>query len=538
MRSGKLLYCGLFFGLMLSLVNCAKRGTPSGGPQDETPPEIISSKPGNYSIDFDAKEITITFDEYVTLKELQKQLVVSPPLKNPPVISPQSGAAKRIKIEISDTLKENTTYLLNFGQSIVDHNEANPYPFYKYVFSTGDYIDSLELGGLIKDASQKEPDNFISVMLYEMDTAYTDSAVYRKQPTYITSTLDSAVNFNLTNLKEGTYRLIAMKDEASDNLFSPKTDKIGFISDPVELPTDSVYQLTLFREVPEFRLRRPVMVNKDKIAFGFEGDPEGMEIEILSQVPEDFQYTTIRDQEADSLNYYFNPIEADSLIFRVKKNEVIDTFTVRVRNLYRDSLQIEALTQGNLQLKDTFSLTSNIPMRAYDNEKVSIINKDSAQIDFELSLKEKKNHLQVLWDKIPGENYTISLLPGAISDFFGNQNDTLQYTATTKELGQLGTIRVKLENVSEYPVVIELTDNNNNVKQSKFVTGPLPGYTFANIDPGSYFLRVIHDSNGNRRWDTGNFLKGLQPEKISYYPEAIELRANWEIEQVFILDQE
>lgn len=536
MRSSRILYYSLFFGLMISLINCAKRGTPTGGPKDETPPEIEDTDPENYSLEFEDDEITITFNEFVSLKDAQKQLVVSPPLKYPPEVSPQGGASRDVTIKLLDTLRENTTYVFNFGQSIVDHNEGNPYPFYRYVFSTGSYIDSLELGGLIKDATQKEPDNYISVMLYEFDSTYSDSAVYRKQPTYITNTLDSAVDFRLTNLKKGKYRLIALKDEGSDNLFTPKTDKIGFIADTITIPTDTTYQITLFQEVPDFRVTRPSQLNKDKIAFGFEGDPTGMEIELLSDTPDDFRYTTIRQKDKDSINYYFTPFEADSLIFKVGKEKVIDTFTVRIRDLYRDSLEIQPVQKGSIQLNDTIRITGNIPLESYNKDNIQILNQDSTAVSFELDLNNKTNELRFLYPLEPGSKYNIAMYPGAVSDFFGKENDSLQFSINTKEIGQLGTIRVKLQNVDEYPVLLELTDNQDRVKQSMFIKEPRRSYDFINIDPGTYYMRIIHDTNGNGKWDTGNYLQMLQPEKISYYPEEIELRANWEIEQTFILD--
>ncbi|MBL7471938.1 Ig-like domain-containing protein [Robertkochia sediminum] len=537
MRSSKFLYYSLFFGLMFSLINCAKRSTPTGGPKDETPPEILSTNPDNYQVGFDGNKITLTFDELVKLNDLQKQLIVSPPLKNAPMVSPQGSANKKITIELLDTLKENTTYVLNFGQSIVDYNEGNPYPFYSYVFSTGSYIDSLELGGFVTDASQKEPDNFVSVMLYEMDTAYTDSAVFRKQPTYITNTLDSLTDFRLTNLKEGKYRLIAIKDENNDNLFSPKTDKIGFVADTILIPNDTIYELTLFREVPKFRATRPSLANKNKIVFGYEGRPEGMKIELLSDTPEDFRSVIIQDRETDTLNYYFTPFEADSLLFRVEKETIIDTFTVRLRELYNDTLQVTAVQSGNIQLTDTFAIAANTPLTSYEKELISILDQDSTAVDFSVLLEEQKNEMRLLWLLEPGSRYDIQLLPGAMTDLFEKQNDTLQYRISTKELGKLGTIRVKLQGVDSYPIVLQLTDQQNKVKASKVIREPLPGYNFSNIDPGNYMIRVIHDVNGNGKWDTGDFLEKRQPERISYYPEMIELRANWEIEQTFILGQ-
>ncbi|MEO1012987.1 MAG: Ig-like domain-containing protein, partial [Bacteroidota bacterium] len=240
----RLLVCFFLFCALFAFLQCARRGNPTGGPKDVEPPVLLRADPENMSINFDAKTIKLYFDEYVKLKDIQEQLIVSPPLKYPPEISPQSGADKVVEISIKDTLKENTTYTLNFGQGITDNNEGNPSSFLTYVFSTGDYIDSLTVSGVVKDAYNKEPDEFISVMLYKLDTAYTDSTIYQKPPNYITNTLDSTIIFTLKNLKEGKYALFGIKDEAKNNIFDQNSDKIAFIRDTVDLPTDSIYLLT------------------------------------------------------------------------------------------------------------------------------------------------------------------------------------------------------------------------------------------------------------------------------------------------------
>jgi hypothetical protein len=196
---------------ILLMWSCANRGRPSGGPLDLDPPVIEKVVPANYSTNFNADEIRIYFDEYVKIKDLQKQLIISPPLDNQPVVMPLGGASKYISIKIKDTLKPNTTYAFNFGESIVDNNEENPYPYYRYVFSTGNVIDSLSVQGYIEDALLKEPDAFVSVMLYEVDSMYSDSVVYKEKPRYITNTLDSLTSFKIENIKEGTYKLIALK---------------------------------------------------------------------------------------------------------------------------------------------------------------------------------------------------------------------------------------------------------------------------------------------------------------------------------------
>ncbi|WP_335966276.1 Ig-like domain-containing protein [Galbibacter sp. PAP.153] len=534
MKAKNLLILSLFFVLLTSLASCARRGTPEGGPKDITPPSITSSVPDNNTINFNAEKIRINFDEYIKLKDLQKQLIVSPPLEYQPYIYPQSGASKYLEIEIVDTLKENTTYVFNFGQSVVDNNEANPYSFFKYVFSTGDYIDSLELEGFVFDALQKKPENFISVMLYEVDTAYTDSVIYQKPPTYITNTLDSSTNFRLTNLKEGTYKLVAMKDESGNYKFDPKTDKIGYIDHFIKIPSDSIYGLNLFKEIPAYKAGRPSLIAKNKIFFGYEGDPEGMEIKLLTEKPADYDYRIFPDMETDTLNYFFTPFEADSLVFEVRKQEVIDTFTVRVKELYPDTLVVAQLNKS-FELNDSLKLHTSTPMETLNNEKISVMDKDSTALEFDTNLDRKKNILNIHWETQPDQKYRVTMLPGAITDFYGEESDTLTYGVSTKSLADLGSIRITLNNIEKYPVILQLTDNKGEVLYEQSIKEAKYGYEFRNINPATYLIRVIHDDNGNGKWDTGNYLKKIQPERISYYPDPVELRANWEIEQTFNL---
>ena len=153
------------------------------------------------------------------IKNLQRQLIISPPMDPAPEVTPLGTASKYITVKINDTLQENTTYAFNFGNSITDNNEENPYSYYKFVFSTGSYIDSLSITGQIKDATLRKPEDFVSVRLYEIDSAFNDSIVYNKLPQYVTNTLDSTTTFNLENLKAGKYMLLAIKDANEDNKF-------------------------------------------------------------------------------------------------------------------------------------------------------------------------------------------------------------------------------------------------------------------------------------------------------------------------------
>ena len=126
-----LLICSVF-------VQCARRGSPTGGPEDETPPVVLRADPPQRNVNFKQDRVRIYFDEYIKLEKLNEQLVVSPPLEQTAyVISPQSQAAKYIEIAFLDSLAPNTTYTFNFGESVIDNNEGNPFSFFSYVFSSG-----------------------------------------------------------------------------------------------------------------------------------------------------------------------------------------------------------------------------------------------------------------------------------------------------------------------------------------------------------------------------------------------------------------
>ena len=174
--------------LSILLTNCAKRGRPTGGPLDSIAPILVSANPAHKTINFKSKKIKIYFDEYIKLKNVNKQLVISPPQKIDPVIMPLGTASKLITIEILDTLDPNTTYAFNFGNSIVDNNEENELGNFKYVFSTGSYIDSLDLKGEVNDPVIKKSIKGIDVMLYEYNDEYTDSIIFKEKPRYIANT--------------------------------------------------------------------------------------------------------------------------------------------------------------------------------------------------------------------------------------------------------------------------------------------------------------------------------------------------------------
>jgi uncharacterized protein (DUF2141 family) len=495
-------------------------------------------EPENFTINFKAEKFRLYFDELIKLEDVQNQLVVSPPLKNAPEITPQGGPRKYIEVIIKDTLRENTTYTFNFGQSIVDNNEGNPNSFLTYVFSTGTYIDSLTLSGAVKDAFNKKADQFISVMLYEMDSTYTDSTIYRNPPNYIASTGDSLPLFQLNNLRAGKYALIALKDVNKNHLFNQKQDKIGFLEDTITIPTDSTYLLNLFLEEPDYSVSVPSYVAKNRIIFGYQGDGEDIQIETLTQLPDSVQTKILKDREKDTLNYWITPTDIDSIIFTIAntKLELIDTFTVKTRKLALDSLTLSSGVRGKFNFEDTFSLLANTPIVAVDTSKIGLVVSDSLLAPYSYVLDTVENKIDFDFDIEPNQRYRFSLLPGAVSDFFGIQNDSLDYVISTSGYADYGNLRMTLGGAVKYPLILQLTNEKGEL-QREIIAPESKIFEFSNLEPGNYVVRVIFDDNGNGKWDTGSYLKKLQPERISYYPDVIEVRANWELEQNFIISE-
>ncbi|MAX71577.1 MAG: hypothetical protein CMC76_10855 [Flavobacteriaceae bacterium] len=514
--------------IAITIASCANRGTPTGGEKDTDPPVIVRAVPENFSTNFKGNEIRIYFDEYVKIKDAQKQLIISPPMDTAPIITPMSTASKYITIKIEDTLIDNTTYAFNFGESIVDNNEENPYPYYRYVFSTGNTIDSLSVQGYVVDALQEQADPYVSVMLYEVDSTYKDSIVYKEKPRYITNTLDSLTTFSIENIKAGKYKLVALKDKNSNYKFDQKDDKIGFKEDYIDVPNDSLYKLTLFKEEVNYKAVKPKQAGETKIIFPYEGDYESIRIKVLGEKPEGYATRIVKDDKTDTLYYWYKPkFELDSTLFIVTNKTQVDTFNHRFRALEADSLEIKSITSGNVNYDQDFTLSATTPLSSIDTTKISIIDKDSLNVPYKVLYDSISNRYKFPVEKQEGQQYKVTMLPETFKDFYGGVNkDTLNFSFKTKMKSEYGNIRVNLRNAT-FPLIVQLTNDKGEVFYEKY-TAESPVVDFTNLPPKLYKLRVIHDTNGNGKYDTGNYLLGIQPERVSYSPPIEEVRSNFD----------
>jgi hypothetical protein len=522
--------------LLVIIVSCAKRGTITGGLKDTIAPALKISFPENFNTNFKGNEIKLVFDENVKLKNLNKQLVISPPMKYEPIISPTT-ATKSISIKIKDTLQANTTYSFNFGQSIADNNEGNPLNQFKYVFSTGNHIDSLALGGRIKDAYDIEVEPFVSVMLYEVNDSFKDSVIYKENPRYITNTLDSLKTFRLENLKAGKYMLIALKDLNNNNKFDPKKEKIGFIKHLITIPNDTVYELELFKETLPFKAFKPAQASGNRLLMSYEGNMKLAESRpnIVLQNNAIILPTVITQfPKKDSLQIWYKPIKADSLALIVKKNSYKNNFSFKIKDQKKDTLSITALQNGTLHFRDRFTLETVTPLVAFDNSKIQLTNKDSIAVAFTTKYDDFNQKLFFEFKKEPSEKYTLTVLPGALTDFFDVSNDTLSYKLITQSPSDYGNLRVQLQNVKYFPVIVELTNKKGDIIAAEYSENNTT-VDFNLLEPALFTLRIIYDQNKNKVYDTGNYLEKKYAEEVIYFSKEIDIRANWDVEQVFDL---
>ena len=526
--------------LSLAIISgCAKRGNPTGGPLDSLPPVLVNANPKLNSTNFDSEEIRLTFDEFVKLDKVQDQLIISPPLdKSAYEIKPLTGVTKKVFLKFIDSLDENITYTINFGNSIKDNNEGNPLTFFSYTFSTGETIDSLYVKGNISDAYDIETDEYVSIHLYRIDSTLNDSIIYNKQPTYISNSLDST-SYRFKNLREGKYLIVAMKDVDNNYYFDPFYDKIGFIDSLITLPKDSIIDLKLFKEETDLIWDKPHFINSEKIGFGYYGKLDFSRLVIDSNLPDSVDYIFTKEIEKDTIYVWLTKNSFDSLNFNLIEKDTIKLTTVkfdRKRDTLIDSLSISAKTANVIHLRESFKLSTNTPIKKIEDSLITVRDIDSILVPFVSSVNDNLDEIDIKFEVSPTDNYTIFILPDAIKDIKGVTNDTLQFNLVSQSLEDYGNIFLDVIRNNQSKFILHLIDSNEEIVREYKNVDQNTAYNFEYIKPGKYTFRLIEDLNKNDIWDTGNYLKKIKPEPVYYFPSELEVRANWDLNETFNLN--
>ena len=524
----------LFVFESLTLINCAKRGTLTGGMKDTIPPVLTNANPPINNLNFNSEKITLNFNEYIELKDINEQLIVSPPLERKDYkIIPENTVTKKVEIEIKNKLRENSTFTFNFGSSIVDYNEGNPLPFFNYTFSTGDYIDSLKISGFVKDAYEIDSLDFVSIHLYPVDSVFNDSTIYNQKPFYVGNTLDS-IYFELKNLAPGKYEFIAIKDQSKNYYFDQSFDKIGFFEKPIEIPKDSFFLPVLFKEITNFQWGRAKIINNHHIEFPYYGELGKRRVRILSKFEEGTRSFFTKDREKDTLHFWFTPQKKlDSILTEVELKDSTAVITLKPFKLEKDSLMLEiSPSNGNkIDFLDTLKIKSNLPITKVNKDYIQIFDIDTLQVNFSTEIDKNLDFIYLNFEKVPNDLYQIQILPNAINDFLGSTNDTIFHKINTTKIEDYGKLLLSVKKANyDNKYIMEIIDNNGKLIR-RIYNNRDDSYTIEYLPPGEYQIRIIKDANGNGKWDTGNYLKKIQPEEVKYLKESIIVRANWELNE-------
>ena len=567
-------------------------GSITGGPKDEDPPKVVSSKPANYSTNFTGNRIEITFDEFIALNNVNQALVISPPFAGKPDIRLR-GKTLQILLEGGE-FRENTTYTFNFGNAIEDNNERNVLENFEFVFSTGPYLDSLSVAGTIVNSFNLRPveDPFI-IMAYDK---LEDSIPMQEIPVYIGRS-DKEGTFMINNMKADTFRIFALKDlnfnliydlpneiiEFYDSLVylfpelmqanipdTAQTDSIPLDMDVTEkdstikkrdIPYSSLkpyfMELFFFEEDNRKQYLTDEERREDKhifLAFNLPLE-DSLQLKGLNFDSENWYY-----EEANMLRDTFNLwitddelIKSDSLILLLAYpgtdsvgNYILveDTLNLitrqmkQVRGKHEEQVKKTVLTINTIPNNSRQDLHKNIffafnyPVEIIDTSKIFLFSKqDTLEIPEIFSITEDALSLRkhyLEYSWKSQEKYRLFAEPGAFTDFYGNMSDTLNINFSAQDEEYYGILQVKTSNVS-CPLIMQLMDEKEVLFEERFIQADTT-VKFDFLRPGNFKVKYIYDTNNNRKWDTGRYLEKRQPERIEYYDGEIVIRSNWEME--------
>jgi len=526
----------LFF-LLLLCAGCAVIQAPGGGDPDRKPPYAKKYVPDSAALNFSAKKITITFSEYITVTDLRNQLIVSPPMDQAPEIQ---ARGKDLIIKLDDTLRPNTTYTINFGNAIRDITEGNAADNFRYVFSTGPVIDSLHASGKVVNAFSNTGEKNVMVMLYDVAE---DSAPFKRRPVYFTKTKDDG-SFRLGNLHEGRYKVFALTDADNDYLYDGGEERIAFMDSLLVLNgnVDSL-KLRLFREDKgKPGLKKTSYQLPGKILLEFGQPLKEPAVDALRPLPDSTSARLEVGVKKDTLIYWLHRYAGDSLYLRISDGgKAIDTAGIRIvkpekrkgkgsEDTRKLSLSANVVRDGKLNLRQPLVLKTNTPLASWRFEKIELRKgKDKVAAKIELD-KSTNRSFSIDAQLEEDSSYALFIPPNALTDFFGQKNDSLLLPFSVRRYTDYGSVNLSLKKFPEGKhYILQLLDEKAAVLKESAVEKETK-LSFDLLLPGSYGLRLIEDANANGKWDSGDYLSKRQPEKVMYYSGALKVRAGWDMD--------
>ncbi|MEE9372966.1 MAG: Ig-like domain-containing protein [Saprospiraceae bacterium] len=513
----------LLFSILL-LSSCANRISLTGGSKDITPPQIniLKSTP-NFQLRFEAQEIVLEFDEFINFSDPSKNIVISPPLLYSLDIK-QRGKKITIKYDPKEVLKADVTYIINFGESIADFTENNILKNFSFVYSTGDYIDSLSIGGQINDAYTKEPVKNMTIMLYDN---LEDSVVYKQRPFYFTKTDDQG-KFKLNNLRSDTFKIVAIEDLNLNYLYEENAEKFSFLMKEV-IVNDTTHEnikMLAFKAKTQPLYQDGDVVHDGLFSLKFDQKLDTNPVKILDDIK------SYMELDGSHVKIFVQDLERFPLNLAIQGFSKMDTISIR-RPQTKDRKDLPALrivksnvnSSVGLHPLDTLSIEFNLPLDTLNRQMMNMAN-DAIYID--------ENHLKKLvvissWEE--GQDYSLSLDSSAILDFYGRAIDSTGFNFEVGRRNGFGQIDIKMTNLSnDENYIFTLFDNKNETVHIEYVDNKIESFIVDRLDPGGYVLEIIRDSNGNNKWDSGDYIEKRQPEILTRI-DIVSLESNRTLSQ-------
>ena len=584
---------------ILTILGCANRGRgPQGGPKDTTPPKLLKCTPENGSTNVSSNKIHLTFDEIVLVQSTFEKVVISPPQTNMAIIK---ASGHKVNVELQDSLKANTTYTIDFTTSIVDNNERNELDGLTFSFATGDFIDTLKLSGTIIDSETLNPIPNLIVGIHRNlnDTAFVSIPFDRITKTNnegkftINNISEGQYHvFALADIGSNYYFDIPTEQIAfDDSVYTPICtteitydtishyaiiDSVNNIVDSTQLVIDSIVTkynhtytpddviLFAFTEKSNRQyLSKSARTERHKLTLEFGNTCDTLPIlKPLNFADSIFTYTLQVSTNKDTLTYWLTDTLAwqqDTLQIETtykKQDDSIYWQTDTITFLYRTPKtnkkknddkekqpKYHAISSNKSTSFDVYvplMLTFNVPTTMTPNdttwyrlqEKV-----DTNWVDLDAKLVKGDSiglKYQVEYEWKPATDYQLIVDSALFTSFVGmaTQKETLAFK--TKSLEEYSVLIFELTNYTGNEVIQLLSKDDKIVRQQVATEAKV---RFEYMKPDIYYARLFIDENGNGKWDSGNYREKRQAEKVYYYPYDVELRAFWDVEEVWNVNE-
>jgi len=573
--------------------SCARESAPIGGKKDVTPPTILKSTPPNGSPQFTGNKFELKFSEFVVLNKINEQLLISPPVKETPDFKLKG---KSLIVKFKEELKPNTTYSVYFGDAIQDLTEGNPIHSYSYIFSTGDFVDSLSMKGRIVDAFNLQPTDGIMVMLYRdnNDTISLDSMPLSVPPYYLSKT-DKKGSFHFIGLADDDYLVFALKDQNSNYIFDQPSEEIAFIDslvhpsyqEPIEVDTtvindhspieiDSVINLRpdsllidttqqnssdittidmfLFQQADTVqRLMEAKLIRRNTIRFIFTNPADEVSINAENYPQRDQWHLSNWSKEHDTLWWFLHEpdLTVDTLNLLVKYHgDTLDNLFISTK------LREKRVAPRNKKKEEKTKKKKNL-LKYITNMKGGISPVSKLYIEFEQPIQTvipdsvlfiagedsvygsrfialDSLHLKYSFpaELTEGTKYQLEIPDSSFIDWNGYFNKAATLKFSAKNIKEYGTLTVNLQPDHSGKYIFQLLNKKEEIIRQHQFTSDTT-YFMEYLKPGNYLLKVIFDNNNNGKWDPGVYVHKTTPEAVTYFEKAVSIRANWEIEESF-----